>query len=249
MLVRCYDRLFDFDGPLLHEPEYGFHCEASWNKLMELQIARRHVMGDRTFFYSPHFILARSIEALCAPPRVVLDASTDTDLLLDALARLLIHPVEEYLLVYDSVITPDSPSRQLLMSQFRTTPYDLSTVTISAHSLLPSSPTMTQRIRQVASRVYRKTSEKPVFDQGKRVKTVFLLDFVDWRLEQLLRLCRCFATSRIMSRAHATWVALNLASTSMTDDKVSGPLDPIEWTRHTTLQSVLAWFDVNFIKK
>lgn len=246
-MVRCYDRLFDAKAPLLHEPITSSD-EMAWKRLVDLRIARQHDMCHRTFYYSPYRIIPTLVDALCQSPRPVIDCPIP-ERPLDHLARLFSYPVEEYLLVYDSSITPDSPTRRLLLAQFKNTPQDLATVEmISVGSA--STENATQRIRRVVSSVYRKTAKTTPFET-RCVKTVFLLDFAIWRLQQLLRLFECFTISRIMSKAHSAWVALNVTTPPipMGENTTSTILDPKEWTQDATLASVFAWFDANFIKQ
>ena len=241
-LVQCYDKLFDDTGPLLHEALDSIERKA-YTRLTELRIARGYSIGERTLYFSPHRILPGSIEALCRPPCIIADAGPLGDRPLDQLARLLIFPIEDYFIVYDSTITADSPLRQTLLAQLETSSQDLATIGIETE-VLPKIATMNQRIQQVRSRVYRlKEGSNPLVTD--RVKTVFLLDFAKWRLRQLHQLCSCFATSRFMSRAHAAWVALNVeASVASTMS-----LDPTEWTKDTDISCVISWFNANFIKE
>lgn len=239
-LVQCYNNLFDDTGPLLHDALDSKERKA-YARLTELRIARGCSIGDRTFYFSPYRILPGSIEALCRPPCTVVDAGPLGERPLDHLARLLTFPIEEYFVVYDSTITGDSPLRRLLLAQFETSSQDLATIATETEDL-PLKATMTERIRQVQSRVYRlKAGSNPLVTH--RVKTVFLLDFAKWRLRQLHQLCSCFDTSRFMSRACAAWVALNIGPPVVS----TRSLDPTEWTRDTDINCVLSWFDVNFI--
>lgn len=242
-LVRCFDLLFDVGGALLHEP-LDDADRGAWERLVELDIARRHDVNGRMFYYSPHRIPAKSVEAMSRPPRTVIDAGPLQARPLDLLARIMVHPVSEYIMVYDSTITPDSPTRRLLLSQLEKAPHDIAAIEMAPRGKT-ATMTSTQRIRQVSACIYRKTVEiAPLEDQS--VKTVFLLDFARWRLRQLSRLCASFATSRLMSKAFASWVALNVT-------EPAGPgcppkaLDPREWTQDTSLTSVFAWFDGTFI--
>lgn len=241
-LVRCYNRLFDVASSLLHEPLHPLERNAC-GKLVDLRIARLYVFGERSFYFSPHRVLPGSIEALCHPPSPVFDSGAIGERPLDHLAQLLTLPIEDYLIVYDSTVTPDSPLRRLLLEQFKTASQDLVAVSTEAVDF-SLTDTMTQRIRQVKSRIYRVRAEtRPIITRP--IKTVFLLDFGNWRLQQLRRLCSCFATSRIMSRARAAWVALNITSPVFSER----PLDPTEWTENTPVKSVLSWFDVNVIQQ
>lgn len=244
-LVRCYECLFDDSASLLHEPINDVDRHA-WEQLVQLHIARRHGMNSRTFYYSPKCILMASVEAMSRPPRAVIDAGLLHDKPLDLLARIMIYPVREYLLVYDSTVTADSPVRRLLMSQLENTPRDLATVvTPPFHAL--SKATTTQRIRQVSSSIYRKTMGA-CHPESQNAKTIFLLDFAHWKLRQLARLCAFFETSRIMSKAPAAWVALNISEPSLSSGAPQ-PVDPNEWTQDVNLLSVFAWFDATFIEK
>lgn len=241
-LVQCYDKLFDDTGPLLHEAPDPIQRKA-YTRLTELRIARGYSIGGRTLYFSPHRILPGPIEALCRPPCIIADAGPLGDRPLDQLARLLTFPIEDYFIVYDSTITADSPFRQTLLAQLEASSQDLATIAMETEDL-PLKATMTARIQQVKSRVYRlKAGSNPLV--ARRVKTVFLLDFAKWRLRQLHQLCSCFATSRFMSRAHAAWVALNVEACVVS----TMPVDPTEWTKDTDISCVLSWFDVNFIKE
>lgn len=244
-LVRCYECLFDDSATLLHAPINDVDRSA-WEQLVELHIARRHEMNGRTFYYSPKCILMASVEGISRPSRAVIDAGPLHDRPLDLLARIMIYSVREYLLVYDSTVTPDSPVRRLLMSQLENAPQDLATVVTPRCGAL-SMATSTQRIRQVSSSIYQKTAGA-CFPESKNVKTVFLLDFAHWKLRQLTRLCAFFETSRIMSKAPAAWVALNISEPSLSGGAPQ-PLDPNEWTQDVNLSSVFAWFDATFIEK
>lgn len=244
-VLRCYDRLFDKTGPLFHEPVVSANDEEmAWTRLVDLRFAKRHGMASRTFYYSPNRIRAEALEAFCRPPHRVVDAGLiEEDRPLDLLARLLIFPVDEYLLIYDSTVTPDSPLRQLILAQFHTTPHDLTTNVF--FPVDPRTSAMTRRIREVASRVCVCTTDDFKALDDPLIKTVFLLDFHHWRLRQLVKLCKWFTMRRIMSRAHATWVALNIT--------VPRPapviaVDPIDWTKDTHVSSVIAWFDRTFLE-
>ena len=242
LLVQCYNDLFEYTSQLLHETRKEVEQNA-WTRLVGLRIARQYVLRDRTFYFSPYSILPGAIETLCRPPSTVINAGTLGERPLDHLARLLTFPIEDYFLVYDSSITTDSALRRLLLAQFKASPQDLAGITNEPEDF-PSETTMTQCIRRVKSRVYRvKAETNPIVAQG--IKTVFLLDFGNWRLRQLRRLCSCFSTSRIMSRAQAAWVALNTSTPLISAESI----DPTEWTQDTPINSVISWFALNFTEK
>lgn len=243
LLLQCYSRLFDDTGPLLQESRDSNEQNA-WTRLVDLRIAKRYDLSDRTFYFSPYRILPELNEAFCRPPSTVIDAGILDERPLDQLARLLIFPIQDYFVVYDSTVTADSRLRRLLLAQFRIPAQDLAVVTNEAEDVATKKPTMTRRIRLVKSRVYRvQTEAKSIV--APCAKTVFLLDFANWRLQQLQRLRSCFPTSRMMSSAHAAWVALNIATPLVSVES----LDPTEWTRDTPIKAVVEWFEANFIDK
>lgn len=242
-LVGCFHLLFNVDSILLHEALTEVDRRA-WERLVELDIARWHDMNGRRFYFSPYRILLPSLEAMCRPRRTVIDIGPSQYRPVDLLARIMVRPANEYIMVYDSTITPDSPDHRVLLSHFERTPHDLATIEIASEDTKMSA-TLTRRIRQVASIVYRKkTDNAPLESQS--IKTVILLDFAHWRLGQLVRLCACFSTNRLMSKSFAGWVAMNVTDRGLSTTPAEA-VDPREWTRDTSLASVFAWFDMAFI--
>lgn len=243
-VLRCYGMLFAGTAPLLHEPVEEVDGRA-WERLVELCIARRWDVKDRKFYYSPLRIRVPEMEGMCRSPRTFVDAGPVCVRPLDRLARIMVHTASKYLLVYDSTITPDSPERRQLLNQFEKTPKDLATIELVVSNSPSSVMSSTECIREVAARVYRKTTRLARVEE-QSAKTVLLLDFAHWHLKQLLKLCTCFPTSRSMSKAYAAWVALNVTEHVVVANAPNVQA-PTEWTEESGLASVFAWFDVTFI--
>ena len=246
-VIRCYEALFNDSMPLLYEPlDEKDRC--AWECLVKLRIAKECEIHGRRFYYNPSSIVVPAVCGMCRPPRALVDAGSMQDGLLDLLARIMVHPLKEYFLVYDSSITPDSPDRRQLLSQWETVPRDLATIELVSNDDMRSITT-TQCIRRVASRVYPKKNKIDDSVIGARkFKTVLLVDFAHWRLKQIVTLCTLFSIDRITSRAHAAWVIFNLTKPEL-NAFASPAKDPKEWTLDSSVASVLAWFDVTFIDK